>query len=170
MEKWKKIKDYPDYEVSTLGRIRSHKHNKSRIMKQHLVNSGYKTLILREGGRSRRLTVHRLVAKAFVANDNDKPQVNHLDGNKQSNRSNNLEWCTGSENRLHAFKTGLRKPHHKMIGEGNGRSILNRHQVKRLRLMKEICPKITYKRLSEIFRIGLQGAYAIIKRKTWKHI
>lgn len=54
--------------------------------------------------------IHRLVAEIFIPNLDNKPEVNHIDGNKHNNRYDNLEWVTTSENRLHAYKTGLQTP------------------------------------------------------------
>ena len=70
-----------------------------------LNNRGYYSV----GIRRKTLMVHRLVALAFIPNPEQKPFVNHIDGNKLNNHVSNLEWCTVQENNLHARQTGLRK-------------------------------------------------------------
>lgn len=73
--------------------------------------TGYLRIGLRDKRNSRHwYGVHRIVAKAFIKPDPNRPYVNHIDGNKLNNRIDNLEWCTQSENAIHAFKMNLRRP------------------------------------------------------------
>lgn len=122
-EVWKTIDLFPKYEVSNLGRIRSKKCNvrcgyngngtrviNGKILSLNNMNSyGYNIASLyNENGRSNFL-IHRLVAQSFIDNPDNKPQVNHIDGNKQNNCVDNLEWVTSEENVKHAWKNGLCK-------------------------------------------------------------
>lgn len=122
-EEWREIHDYPNYEVSNFGRVRSkerevtqfgHKKNYTRIMKgkvlqQRKQNAGYLVVWLSVEGKKKAITVHRLVATAFVkGNGND---VNHIDGNKINNRVDNLEWVTHSNNIEHAYRVLHRIKH-----------------------------------------------------------
>ncbi len=70
-------------------------------------NKKYAIVSIYENGKQKHLYVHRLVAKAFLPNPNNKPQVNHIDGNPKNNNASNLEWVTGSENMIHAYRTCL---------------------------------------------------------------
>lgn len=99
------------YKVSNLGAIKSIKHRgviRDKILLPALVK-GYLcvSLCLKNGGR-KMYKVHRLVAQSFIHNTENKPQVNHKDGNKLNNNVENLEWATSSENNIHALETGLR--------------------------------------------------------------
>ncbi len=119
-EIWQKIKDYEDfYEVSNLGNVKSlgrkekiknsFRVRKPRILKTNTSSSClYPTVDLRNGNGKKLLLVHRLVANAFIPNPENKPEVNHIDGNKLNNCVENLEWVTRSENLKHAHKTGLK--------------------------------------------------------------
>lgn len=105
-EIWRPIKDYDGlYEVSNLGRVRSverietlsdgRKHlHKGKILKPAKGTGGYLICKLYKNSKHKTITVHRLVAKAFIPNPDNLPQVNHRDENKRNNCVSNLEWCS----------------------------------------------------------------------------
>lgn len=97
MEHLKQIEGYEDYFVSDQGNVYSNKFNKMKKLKLQQIG-GYLKVILCNKGNKKQMAVHRLVAQAFVLNPENKPCVNHLDGNKQNNNVDNLEWCTQEEN------------------------------------------------------------------------
>jgi hypothetical protein len=80
-------------------------------LKPRIYKTGYYYIILSKEGKKKNFTMHRLVAKYFIENKEKKPCVNHKNGIKTDYSIENLEWNTSSENRLHAFKNGLQKPH-----------------------------------------------------------
>lgn len=105
-EIWKDVVGYEGhYKVSNLGNIMSFKHKKSgKLMKKHYNGRGYLSLDICKDGNVKKWSIHRLVATAFLPNIENKPCVNHIDGNPSNNNLNNLEWCTYSENELHSFR------------------------------------------------------------------
>ena len=111
-ELWKPISGLEDnYEVSNLGRVRRIKSGcgtqAGRIL--HFLNhsNGYVIAPMSLNSKKYRRYVHRLVAEAFIPNPDNKPEVNHIDGNKRNNCVDNLEWVTRSENNTHMFRSGL---------------------------------------------------------------
>lgn len=104
MEIWKKVLGYEDYEVSNFGNFR--KGNK--LIYGCKDKNGYLISTFRNNGIAKTVKLHRLVLLSFVENIENKPQVNHINGIKNDNRLENLEWNTNSENQTHAIKTGLR--------------------------------------------------------------
>lgn len=107
-EQWIDIKGYEGYyQISNFGNVKNTKTNK--ILMGDCNNLGYRRVILYAPVK-KRFFVHRLVAMHFCEGYNEDLVVNHIDGNKLNNHSNNLEWVTRSENDLHAFKLNLRKP------------------------------------------------------------
>ena len=104
------------YEVSNMGNVRSveryvnngHKNGLKklpmRVLKPALGKSGYLLVTFSVDNTQSSQNVHRLVARAFIFNEANKPQVNHKDGNKKNNAVDNLEWVTASENGLHSFR------------------------------------------------------------------
>lgn len=107
MEEWRVILEYPDYEVSCFGGLRSNKNNKTTVLKGGIDLSGYHIATLRHEGKQTTKTIHRMIAKAFIPNPENKRTVNHKNGIKTDNRIENLEWNTYSENISHAMNTGL---------------------------------------------------------------
>lgn len=98
-EIWKPISGFEGlYEVSNLGRIKSIIFKKHKIMKPQKNNCGYLIAHLRKNNRLYQLLVHRIVAKTFIANPDNLPEVNHLDESKTNNAAANLEWCTHAYN------------------------------------------------------------------------
>lgn len=89
-EEWKDIKGYEGfYKISSLGKIMNKTY---KIKTNNLRKDGYMYLDLYKHGKRKRMLIHRLVAEAFVKNPNNYEQVHHIDGNKQNNNAENLEW------------------------------------------------------------------------------
>lgn len=106
IEEWKRISGYEDiYEVSSFGRVRNVLRN-NNILKGGSYPNLYNFVCLSKNKIKANLMIHRLVAIAFIPNPNNKPQVNHKDGNKRNNNVSNLEWVTCSENLKHAVDIG----------------------------------------------------------------
>lgn len=102
----KVIEEFPDYTASIDGRIWSKKSKK--YMKTFISHSGYRIATLYKTGIGmKKVSLHRLLAKVFIPNPENKIWINHKDGNKLNNSLENLEWCTPSENNKHAYDSGL---------------------------------------------------------------
>jgi hypothetical protein len=109
-EIWKAIADSNGiYYISSHGRVKSFKYGMDRILKPKLGGIGlkYQYVGLYIDGKIHQVAIHRLVALAFVDNPDNKPQVNHIDGDKLNNTVDNLEWLTAKENIKHGWAMGL---------------------------------------------------------------
>ena len=103
-EIWKKIELCErNYYISNMGKIKSN----NKILKTHKSTGGYLYISVWKNNKVKHIKLHRLVAQAFIPNHENKPFVNHIDGNKLNNCVNNLEWVTNKENISHAYKNGL---------------------------------------------------------------
>lgn len=117
-EVWKTSIRNPNYQVSNLGQVRSvdryvtdslgrTRKYSGKLLKPSKDENGYLLIGVCDSGHTKRVFVHRLVAETFLENSDNKPTVNHIDGNKTNNSVSNLEWATYKENRDHAVRTGL---------------------------------------------------------------
>jgi hypothetical protein len=127
MEVWRDVVGYEGiYEVSNLGRVRTHKDKttlsvrhgvrkwQQRILKDKTPNGRDVRVSLWKNKKVKDFLVHRLVAEAFISKVIGKDCINHMDGNPKNNHVENLEWCNHKENNNHAFDTGL-MPSHEVI-------------------------------------------------------
>ena len=139
------------------------------VIKSSLNHKGYPHVCL-ENKKTK--TVHRIVAETFIPNPENKPQVNHIDGNKQNNDVSNLEWVTNKENMDHAVRIGLRAESDKkislaMTGSKNHRAKLTEAEAKQI---KDLCETNTNKQIAELFPVGPTIVSIIRHNKIWKHI
>lgn len=166
------------YEVSSLGRVRSkdrqvkystggvHLH-KGKILSVCLFDGRYPGVILHKDGAKLSILTHRLVATEFIPNPDNKPFINHKDGNKENNSVDNLEWCTQSENTLHAIDTGLF-----VIPKGE-KSHASKLDDDKVRKIRELYATGNYKQsqLCKMFNIGAsQMCNVVNKKRYWQHV
>lgn len=172
---------YSKYRITKDGRVFSLNYNntnKEQEMQQS-VKRGYAVVgLVCDDGKRRFIGVHRLVANIHIPNPNNKPQVNHIDGNKLNNHVDNLEWVSASENQQHAFDTGLSVPHScNMNGNSQGsllpQSKMTEDTVYKMRVFYNENKGIV-KDMWNLFNISRNTFwYAVSKtsiNRTWKHV
>lgn len=169
------MKDIPGHEdryaATEDGQIWSHLSGK--FLKQFANPRKYWFVGLRVDGKQIKKSVARIIGKTFIPNPENKPEINHKDGNKNNNRSDNLEWATHSENNLHAYRIGLKttRPHPHGTGSYSRESKrkLNDEQVRQIRsLYRE--GKHRGPALSKMFNTPGRTIYDILEGKKYKDI
>ena len=165
MEIWKDVVGFEEqYEVSNLGNLRSKerlvKHwrggerkYKSNVKNIRLNDKGYFRCNLKNGGKRYDFTIHKLVALAFIPNEENKPFVNHKNGIKTDNRVENLEWCSASENITHAVKNRLIKT---KLTDEQAKEIFN--------------SQLSNRKLAKIYDINHSIVWRIKNKKAYKHL
>jgi hypothetical protein len=177
MEKeiFKDIKGYEGlYQISNFGRVKSlsRKRNentnaviKERILTPDLGKAGYHSICFKVKNKTEKYLIHRLVAIHFIHNTENKPQVNHINGIKNDNRLENLECVTISENRKHAYNTGLQFG---PIGEKQGSSKLTESQI--LEIKERLNKKEKQVNIAMIYNVRQSNISKIKNNKRWNHL
>ncbi len=143
------------YQIFSNGVILSYARRGLKELVGKISNCGYRTVLLTVNKKRLHRLVHRMVAEAFIPNPEDKPQVNHKDGNKLNNNAENLEWMTSKENHLHARDAGL-YPYAK-INMTIANDIRELYQTN----------KYSHRDLAKKFKIGRSSIAGIITNKRW---
>jgi hypothetical protein len=177
-EIWKDVVGYEGYyQVSSLGNIKgvdrwvsktvgSDIFFKGKILRQNTTRYGYMEIGLGKGKEGKKyFKVHRLVAEVFIPNPLNLPQVNHINGIKEDNRPENLEWCTAKYNMNHAVEIGL---HSDGIGENNVSAVLTENQVREIRASKKYRGYMND--LAAKYGVHKSTISLIVRRIKWKHI
>ena len=175
-EKWKSIKNYEGlYEVSNTGLIKSlakswisgkNKVNRKKeesILKSFLSGNGYKTVTL-SNNTYKKYTIHRLVIEHFKINNLNLKEINHIDGNKLNNNIDNLEFCTSSQNKQHAWDNNLRT----FSFKNHAKAKLSNEIAEKIRKEYQT-GKFTQRDLAKKYDIVVSGINQIIKNKNWKN-
>jgi hypothetical protein len=153
------VYSYPKRWISGKGVVKQ--HNGKRL-KAGISYNGYRIITLRKNGIKKTFRINRLVAKHFIKNPQNKPHVNHKNGNKLEDRVKNLEWNTVSENVLHAYANGLRsnpkgeKSHFSKITE------LQATKIKNSKYSREV--------LAKKYGISIRTVRGIQTGKRWTHL
>ena len=160
---WRIAEEFPRYEVSNEGELRNRKT--LHVHKGCVDKGGYRQLCLKDAsGRSRSVLLHRLVAKAFIPNPENKPQVNHKDFNGLNNSVENLEWVTEQENHDHKMEHGRNVAPE---GEGHGMAKLKESDVVDIyTLIKE--GSLTQKEIARRYGISSSTVSHIKTGRLWK--
>lgn len=155
------IKGYEGvYTISDTGEVFSVKNG---IVLKTQPRNGYECVCLSLNGKRQYPNVHRLVAIAFIDNQDNKEQVNHIDGNKMNNNASNLEWCTHSENMKHCFRVGLQSN----VGENHSRSVLNNDDIRKI---IELSVKHSQSEIAKMFSVGQSCISRVVNRVRWSHV
>lgn len=164
-EIWKPVVGYEnDFLISNKGRLKRIKTG--NILKSNLVGKGYLACCVSLGDRNNKKSfkIHQLVAQVFIDNPDNKPIINHIDGNKLNNSIENLEWCTYSENTQHAYDNNLMTIYR---GEDIKTSKLTEKEVLEIR---DYYGRLSSRKVAKLYNVNKNAILNIWNRKSWKHI
>lgn len=173
---WKDIPNYEGrYQISNDGKVRSlerkvylesrgiYRTVKGIILKGSPDTLGYPTVALWKDNKLDLRRIHRLVAEMYIPNPDNKPQVNHIDGDKTNNSYTNLEWVTMSENIKHAYKTNLADKR----GEKHHNSTITNEQARQIKYGHK---DMKTKDIAKLYSISPATVCRIRSGERWKSI
>ena len=167
-EIWKDIEGYEgEYQISNYSRVKSFKWGFPKILKPELCGV-YLAVHLLLNGKPQHFSVHVLAARAFIPNPENKPLVNHVDGNKLNCHISNLQWVTPAENLEHAIRTGLKK---QPQGLDDPRAVLKENQV--LEILDTCVPgdkEFGIAALARKFGVGESTIRRVVQGKSYKNV
>lgn len=168
MKQWKPVKGFEDYEISTDGRLRSHKYDRTIVLKPRITYDGYVWYVLSKHGKGYSRRAHRLVAEAFIPNTDNKPTVNHIDGDKKNNAVDNLEWATLEEQMTHAYAHSLKLP---VRGYLQGNHVLSETEVREIRqVYKAHSKEFGMKALAKRYGVSEPTIDKCVRRVTYQNV
>ena len=154
-----------NYLINNDGSVFSKISNKFLCLTPDEKANGYIRVTLKlDDNTKKKYLVHRLVAEAYIPNPENKPEVNHIDGNKLNNHVSNLEWVTRHENMLHAHTMKLRDNN----GEGNPRNILEEYEV--LEIYKNLLNGVPVSYLAEKYCVSCPTIADIKSKRNWGYL
>ena len=166
-EIWKQVKDFPMYDVSNKGQVRSRQMGYLHLLKPGLGSNGYLSVVLSHNLKPSTKNIHSLVLETFISSCPNGFIANHKNGIKINNYVYNLEWVTYSQNLEHAIKKGLKNPPPN-IGEANGNSKLKNGDVWLIK--KLLWFEVSHRAIAKMFLIAKSTITYINLEITWSHI
>ncbi len=155
-EKWHLIDEFPEYEISTFGRVKRIKTK--RILRPGKGTPKYPMVVLCKNKKTKPIRIHRIMAMVFLNDQKTGKEINHIDGNKSNNNLSNLELVTRRENIKHGYDIGTHKPFTK----------LKENQV--LEIMNLLKNKISIRKIAKIYGVNHGAIEGIKYGKSWRHI
>lgn len=162
-EIWHEIKEWEGYYISNQGKVRRKEKmlalcpNKSRRNYVYVFHRDHKM-------RPRAFSVHRLVARYFIPNPENKPHVNHIDNNTQNNHYSNLEWCTPKENTTHMMKQNRQS---KLCGSQCKQAKFTEQQVKEILSLRG---RMTYVKIAKKYNTNYSNIAHMMRGSRWSHV